>query len=242
MADSNWRRPTRDLVCLATLALLAEKPRHAYGIQRELQQRHKEFAAGKPRALYHAVDRLATAGLIELAETVREGHRPERIVYRATDTGQEELQNWLTDLLARPLPETSVFSAAVSMIGYLPEPGALLALSNRIAQLEGKIAACDAVLASLQQQLGIPRLFMLEREYERSLWQAELAWVTKLIGELRSGVLAVDQEWFEAFAEDGRGADPEAATPLAIRAPRGGRPKGVSRGDPELTVHLGGAS
>jgi DNA-binding PadR family transcriptional regulator len=241
MANRIWKRPTRDLLSLAALGLLAERPRHTYGIQRELHQRYNDFAGGTPRALYHAVDRLAAAGLIELAETVREGHRPERIVYRATEVGREELQHWLIDLLALPQPEPSVFSGAVSMIGYLPERDALTALAQRVGQLEGRIAAMDAVLSSLLDQFGMPRLFLLEREFERSLWRAELAWVTELIGEIRSGALAVDQNWLQDHSGAGGASDPEAKVPLAVRARKKPRQRVSSAGDPELKVHQGGA-
>jgi len=240
MANSTWNRPSRGLLTLAALGLLAERPRHTYGIQLQLQQRHKEFAAGTPRALYHAVDRLAAGGLIELAETVREGHRPERVVYRATDAGREEFQHWLIDLLAVPHEEPSTFSAAVSMIGYLPEREALGALAQRVAQLEGRIAAMDAVLSSLLDQFGMPRLFLLEREFERSLWRAELAWVTELIGELRSGELAVDQGWLQEHVGHTAPADAEPEAPLAVRAPKRRRGKVPAEGGPELRVHQGG--
>ncbi|MGA9921716.1 MAG: PadR family transcriptional regulator [Candidatus Dormiibacterota bacterium] len=242
MAVRTWKRPERDLLTLAALGLLAERPRHAYEIQRELQQRHKEFAAGTPRALYHAVDRLVAGGLIELAETVREGHRPERIVYRATDAGREELQHWLIDLLALPRLEPSAFSAAVSLIGYLKERDALRALLQRVAQLEGRIAAMDAVLTSLLDQFGMPRLFLLEREFERSLWRAELAWVTELIGELRSGALAVDQSWLREHSGESGDQSAESEAPLAVQSPKEGRGQGPSTREPDLTVHQGGAT
>lgn len=245
MAVSTWKRPNRDLATLAVLGLLAERPRHTYEIQRELHQRRKDFAAAKPRALYHAVDRLAAAELIELAETLREGRRPERVVYRATDAGRKELQHWLFDLLAQPLREPSAFTAAVSMIAYLPDRDALRALSQRVAALEGMIASTQAVLLSLTEQFGLPRLFLIEREYECNLWQAELAWVTWLMAELRSGALAVDQEWFRAFTsqdDPAAGASPDPTVSASARPSRPARP-GTRRGrGPQLTVHLGGAS
>jgi DNA-binding PadR family transcriptional regulator len=239
MALRTWTRPKHDLLTLAALGLLAERPRHTYEIQRELHQRNKDFA-GNPRALYHAVDRLAAGGLIELAETVRDGHRPERIVYRATPEGCEELQQWLFDLLAVPRQEPSEFSAAVSMIGYLSEPAALRALAQRVAQLEGRIAAMDAVLSSLLDQFGMPRLFLLEREFERSLWRAELAWVTELISEIRAGELAVDQQWLHAHVDGDNEPDPAASAPLATVAPKPRRGQGSGQHRPQLRVEQGG--
>lgn len=148
----------------------------------------------------------------------------------------------MIDLPALPLQESSSFSAAVSLIGYLPERDALRALSQRVAQLEGRIAAMDAVLSSLLDQFGMPRLFLLEREFERSLWRAELAWVTELIGELRSGALAVDQDWLNQHFGDSDKSDAESGTPLAVQAPKPGRAKTPSKGGPELKVHQGGSS
>ncbi len=240
MANRMRKGATGDLLSLAALGLLAERPRHAYEIQRELQQRHKEFAVGAPRALYHAVDRLAAAGWIELAGTVRAGHHPERIVYRATDAGLEELRDWLVDLLSLPREEPSAFAAAVSMLGYLPERAALSALAQRVAQLEGRIAALGAVLSSLIGQFGLPRLFLLEREYERALWQAELTWVTALIGEIRAGTLAVDQKWLSQYVGPVEAPDSEADAPLAVQAPKSRRRLASANGEPELKIHPGG--
>lgn len=240
MAENPWTRPSRDLASLAVLGLLVEQPRHTYQIQRELHQRRKDFAASKPRALYHAVDRLAAAGLIELAETLREGRHPERVVYRATDAGREELQHWLFDLLARPLGEPSAFTAAVSMIAYLPDREALRALAARVVALEGMIASSDAVLQSLTEQFGLPRLFVVEREYERCLWRAERAWVTDLMGELRSGALAVDWDWVQAYAS--KPDEPGMRATLGPGSPATAEPGSPGRAGPELTVHTGGAS
>jgi hypothetical protein len=88
----------------------------------------------------------------------------------------------------------------------------------------------------------MPRLFLLEREYERSLWQAELAWVTELIGELRSGALAVDQEWLHAHVGANGEADAAPGAPLAVQAPKTRRGQVHTEGGPELTVHWGGDS
>ncbi|MGA2872124.1 MAG: PadR family transcriptional regulator [Candidatus Dormibacteria bacterium] len=240
MASLTWKRPTRDLAALAVLGLLAEQPRHPYEIQREVHQRRKEFAAGTPRAVYHAVDRLAAAGLIEPAETVREGRRPERTVYRISEAGRDEFSHWLVDLLAVPERQAPPFSAALSMLGYLPQREAIRALGQRLAQLQGMIASLDAVIATLRERLSLPRLFLIEREYERAVWQVELDWVGSLISDLESGALAVDQEWLQSHLGQPRldVADGLATNPPASASAAPGR---LEPGGLDSTVQVGGS-
>jgi DNA-binding PadR family transcriptional regulator len=72
----------RDLTSLAVLAVLSEGVRHPYEISRVIKTRYQNEPVGNSsRSLYHAVERLSAGGLIEVAETSREGHRPERTVY-----------------------------------------------------------------------------------------------------------------------------------------------------------------
>ncbi|MHB8620330.1 MAG: PadR family transcriptional regulator [Chloroflexota bacterium] len=185
------RPPSRtDLMALMVLALLSEQPRHPYDLQRLIRERHKDFADGKPRSLYHAVDHLAGKGFIELVETSREGKRPERTIYRMTDDGREEFTQRLADLLETPQAEHPVFEAAISFLAYLPPERALDVLSARLVGLESGAAALEACLRGLRVQLHLPRLFILEVEYSRVLCQAELEWVRSLIEDIRSGRLA----------------------------------------------------
>jgi DNA-binding PadR family transcriptional regulator len=183
---------SRDLLALTVLALLTEQPRHPYEIQRLIAERHKDFAAGKPRALYHAVDLLVRAGAIEPVETSREGRRPERTVYRITDEGREEFCTWLRELIEHPATEFPVFTAAVSFLAYLPVESAIAALQGRIVELTGQIAALDGGLRVLLERWRMPRLWLLEQELTRALRQAELDWVQALLDDLKNGTLTWD--------------------------------------------------
>src|SRR2546428_293768 len=119
-----------DLIGLAVLGLLMEQPRHPYEMQRLMVERHKEFATGKGRSFYDAVERLLRGGLIEPVETVREGRRPERTVYRVTESGVEQFDARLRELLATPAHEQPTFAAAVGILGYLTPSDALSALRD----------------------------------------------------------------------------------------------------------------
>jgi len=96
------RSTRRNLVALTVLGMLSEHPSHTYEIQRQIRIRHKDFAAGKTRALYHAINELVSSGLAEPVETSRDGRRPERTVYQITEAGRLELTAWLTELLEAP--------------------------------------------------------------------------------------------------------------------------------------------
>jgi DNA-binding PadR family transcriptional regulator len=193
--------PSKDLLALTILALLAEQPMHPYQMQRLTHERHKDFAISKIRTLYNTVDRLQQAGLIEPAETSREGKRPERTVYRLTSDGRDEFFQWLKELISTPVPELPVFSAAISFLAHLPMADALSALQMRSALLEGAIGTLDGYLHGLTVQL--PRIVLLESEYMRTLHQAELEWTRSLIEDIRSGKLAWDADQYHRQSAPG---------------------------------------
>src|SRR5690242_2922629 len=84
-AIGNGKRLFRhhNLWSLTILCLLRAGTMHPYEMQRLIREWHKdEFLDLKRGSLYHAIERLRRAGLIDVVETTREGRRPERTVYR----------------------------------------------------------------------------------------------------------------------------------------------------------------
>jgi DNA-binding PadR family transcriptional regulator len=179
------------------LALLIEQPRHPYEMQRLMRERHKDYAIGRPRSFYDAVNRLLAAGLIEPVETTRDGRHPERTIYEITAEGRDEFAAWLNELLAEPATEYSAFHVALSLLGAQPCQSVLAALRQRCVALEAQIAGLDTANAMLQAQLGLPRLVLLEQEHASVLRKAELAWVRGLIADLEAGRLLwpTNPEW-----------------------------------------------
>ena len=195
------RTSQRDMVALTALALLSEQPSHPYEIQRQIRGRHKDFAAGKARALYHAIGELVAEGLVEPMETSRDGRRPERTVFRITDEGRDELVDWLTELLERPAPEHSVFNIAVGFMAYLPQERANEALRSRSLGLRAEIAALRESMRVLREEGRLPRIVLLEIEHSIAMRAAELTWVKGLVEEMRTGRLGWTKEWLhEQFA------------------------------------------
>lgn len=179
------KRDDRDLAELAVLSLLFTGPRHTYEMQRFLVVAHKDFVTGLPRSLYHAVDRLTARGSIEPAGAEREPGRPERMNYRLTDRGRTELTHRITTLLETPDRDANLFIAALSSMAVLPPSAVIGALENRAAFLEDREMALRRATASEH----LPRVLLVEADYEKSLLAHERTWVTTLIYELKTGAL-----------------------------------------------------
>jgi DNA-binding PadR family transcriptional regulator len=183
----------RNLWALTVLCLLRERPMHPYEMQRHIRQRHKDdFLDLKRGSLYHAIGRLERGNLIEVVSTSREGRRPERTVYRLTEAGELEALEWLREMLAKPVRESSQFMAALSFAVHLSPQEVLDQLQERINRLEMGIVAFNAILQKLSERL--PRIHLIECEHARAMHQAEVAWVHSLMEEIRTGRLIWDTE------------------------------------------------
>jgi hypothetical protein len=81
------------------------------------------------------------------------------------------------------------------------EPGELAdVLDRRAGRLAAALDALDANAVAEAGQ-GLPRIAMLEAEYQRAVLQAEAAWVGSVIAELRSGALTWSRQELMAVAE-----------------------------------------
>lgn len=191
-------------LALTVLALLSERPMHPYEMPSLLKRRHKhESVKLNYGSLYTVVDLLERHGLIVPHETQREGRRPERTVYALTEAGREKLDSWLRSLVSTPVKEYPQFTAALSLIARIPKEETAGLLTERAGHLERTIAAARATLEAARgggYGQPIPRVFLIEGEYELAQLEAELAWVRGLIADLESGALP----WPAAYEADAR--------------------------------------
>lgn len=180
-------RADRDLPALTVLALLLTGPRHTYEMHRMIIDSHKDFVTGLPRSLYHAVDRLLKAELIVIKEVNSQPGRPDRTVYTLTARGRANLRDKVTRLLETPDPDSTGMQAALSFIGALPPERAVTALRKRQQQLQAALGSATAGLAATGTT--IPRLLLIEVEYEAARLGAELEWTTALVADIADGRL-----------------------------------------------------
>jgi DNA-binding PadR family transcriptional regulator len=188
------RRKVANLMALAVLATVVQRPMHPYEMASVLRARGKDDdMAIKWGTLYTVVRNLARHGFIEVVDSRRDGGRPERTIYRITDAGRTELRDWTRELVATPQPEHPRFKAGLSVLAALTPDEAAAALRERLTELARVIADQRASLAELRAE--VPRLFLVETEYELAVREAEAAWVRGFLDELTSGSLPGVEQW-----------------------------------------------
>ncbi len=186
-------RPITNLLGLAVLGTLAQRPMHRYEIATTIREQGKEDdMAVKWGSLYTVVTSLEKHGFVEATGTERDGARPERTIYRITDAGWAEMVEWTRELLATPLAEHPSFAAGLSSLSAVPPDDAIAALEIRLAKLRATVDYRRAMLATYTQ---VPRLFLVEDEYGIAMLDAEATWVAGLIADLRDGSRPDLAEW-----------------------------------------------
>ena len=187
-------RPMANLMGLAVLGVLVQRPMHRYEIATTIREQGKDDdMAVRWGSLYTVVNTLQRHGWVETIGSEREGGRPERTIYRITEPGRAEMVEWTRELLESPVREHPRFAAGLSMLGALSPDEAIALLRRRLDRIEAAISARRADLARTSAEVA--RLFLVEVEYGLALQHAEAEWVRGLLRELESGSLPGLAEW-----------------------------------------------
>ena len=126
------RRKVENLLALAVLAEITQRPMHRYEIASVLRAHGKERDMDvKLSSLYTVVQNLARHGFVEVVGTSRQGQRPERTTYRITEAGRREMSESTRGLLSDPRSERSHFTPALSAMVVLPPPAGTALLHDR---------------------------------------------------------------------------------------------------------------
>jgi DNA-binding PadR family transcriptional regulator len=188
------RRKVGNLLALSLLSLLAQQPMYPYEMAQTLRARGKDQASPiNWGSLYTVVANLAKYGFIEEAGTVREGKQPERTTYQITERGLAELRDWLTELLTVPEDDRGGFVTALSEAGILPPDEVIGLLTARLSTLDKANAAQQDDLRQWVQRL--PRVLLVEAEYQLAMRVAQSQWLRGLLTELVEGTISGMDSW-----------------------------------------------
>jgi DNA-binding PadR family transcriptional regulator len=203
------KRRVANLLALAVLSYLSERPMHPYELTRMLRERGDarsiKFNHG---SLYMVVGQLAKAGFIAEQETSRQGQRPERTVYALTGAGRQELHDWLRELVEQPHYEYPQFVAALSLIGALPPDEAVALLGTRLDRLAEQQAEIRTLVDGTLSQ-GVPALFLVEEGFRLALLEAESSFVRRFIEQITDPDTGWSRMWAEYHREPAPTAPPE---------------------------------
>lgn len=195
------KRKVGNLLALAVLSYLTQRPMHPYELSRTLRDhgdaRSIRFNHG---SLYMVVKQLAKAGFISERETSRDGQRPERTMYALTDAGRQELRDWLRELVQEPQHEYPCLVSALSLIAALPPSEALELLRRRLERLAERRAEIRTLIDDTLAQ-GVPGLFLVEEECRLALLEAESSFVARFIEQITDPQTAWGPMWAEFHGE-----------------------------------------
>ncbi|WP_232715738.1 PadR family transcriptional regulator [Gordonia metallireducens] len=173
-------------VAILVLGLLLERPMHPYEmVQTTVARREDRLAKFRAGTLYHAVDRLAENGSIEVQEVRREGNRPERTVYAITEAGRGALTENLERILETRPEEYPELYLALSEAHGLPRDRVVELLERRVATMRADLAEVEAAVAEFRSR-GKPEMFFLDGGCRIATLTAQIAWLDDLVERLRT--------------------------------------------------------
>jgi len=168
------------------LALLAERPMHPYEMyQLMLERQEDRFVKVRPGSLYHAVERLQQAKLVEVTGTDREGNRPERTTYAITAEGRTVLTSRVRELLQQPVSEYPHFPLALSEAHNLPADEAVSDLRQHVAALDDDIVVIDSFLRAARAG-GKKETYLVPGDYLLAMSIAQRDWINRLITRIET--------------------------------------------------------
>lgn len=180
------------------LTLLVEHPMHPYEATYHFRVRHVEdYVKVRTGSLYHSFEQLQRKGLIEPVEVERAGRRPERTVYRITDEGRAACAEAVARLVTDPVNEYTHFEAGLVTIAHLGRIETIRALRERALLLRAR-AAQHRTIRDEHLQQNLPRVFLLEIDFEVDRCITQAAWCDRTADALESG----DIEWPDRLPEE----------------------------------------
>ncbi|GMK37761.1 PadR family transcriptional regulator [Paenibacillus sp. CCS19] len=182
-------RKISNMLALAVLSLLHEKPMHPYEISATMKQRGiPDVIKLNNGSLYSVVEALLKQGWIIQLETQREGKHPERTIYAPTEAGRSGFHDWIRELIYEPAKEYPHFPAALAFIGHIPPLETVELLDSRIGFIKKAIAERRAGI-EFSKGMELSRIFVIEAEYIIHQLESELQWLMTFKEDIKNGSL-----------------------------------------------------
>lgn len=181
-----------DVLVLAILGTLAEKPLHGYEIRKRLGTQLGPFRALSYGSLYPALKRMLAAGLIGVNEDGPEvgSSRRSRIVYHLTEDGKAQLKEELASAGSSAW-EDDTFDVRFSMFDRTDAATRLRILEGRRSRLSERIEEISAGLRAVRERHDAYTAELQRHGLERV--EREVEWLDKLIENERAASSGDDE-------------------------------------------------
>ncbi len=173
----------------AILGFLSYRPFSGYELKRIFDDSVKHFWSADQSQIYRTLAKLTGRGFTEV-EVIEQSDRPDRKLYHITETGRQELRNWLAGPF--PLaPSRSGPLVQVFFMGKLTNEEALRKLEEAAQIFRSILQLYEAVPASTEyftQVVGSPReayYWYSTLEMGILTMKAQLVWAEKVIDDLK---------------------------------------------------------
>jgi DNA-binding PadR family transcriptional regulator len=188
------KRKVSNMLALAVLSLLTERPMHPYEVSSVMQARQLSSVIKlNNSSLYSVIEALHREELIVPVGTQREGRYPERTIYATTEAGRTELFDWLRVLLRKPVTEYSQFAAGLAFLGHLSPVEVTTLLEEHAVLVQEEINKLSLSIKQ-GQDMGVDRLFLVEDMYVLAMQETRLSFVMQLLQEITDGTLTEMQD------------------------------------------------
>ncbi len=161
---------------LLLLGVLRRQDMHGYQLHEFIEQYLSTCTDLKKSTAYFVLEKMKAAGWVS-DETVHDGARPPRKVYRLTALGEQVYLQRLRANLAAYVPTLFPGDTGLAFLDDLPRAEALALLKQRRAALQAALARWQA----LPPHRGSLNLIF---DHQRHHLQAELAWLEQALNQL----------------------------------------------------------
>ena len=166
------------------LGFIIREPLSGYGLKKRFSASPAGLYQPSPGALYPALRRLVTRGLLSVEETVSRGRRELRL-YHATEAGRAVHLDWLRQPVT---PDTVVADLGLHIMRFalmehnLPREAVLAFLADLASALEGFVSGVEQFVAGTGHSL--PQHAVLALEHGIVMHRASLEWARSAMAAL----------------------------------------------------------
>lgn len=189
---------------LAILGLLLEGDHHPYEIRIKMKDRGMDqYTKLQMGSLYYAVDRLAKEGYIEAVETIQSDSRPDKTIYRITESGRKLFEQLLLKKFRDIEPVHHPLYMALPFSPHADPAVLAPILQTRIREAEHRVN--QAYQLYVEHQHIVPRStqHLMIGMYEHA--KTDLNWLRRLHEDLVHGKLGtIGEPLFPEDDQEGR--------------------------------------